>query len=293
MSNSVRTLAELEREFLAWLRQEVSSGRCADQTYRYYQHQLDPWIEAVGGDRLLSEIVAFDLERQKTSWHRVQAVQRLFNWAVDTELIARTPFKKVKPPARGERSRVLSRKDLLKLLRAARPALRRFLIAMVHSLARPQEVRVLRWSQLDPAMTAFTLTDFKGKRRRRDGVKTRTICIDRRLRRLLVRLRDRRVDESQDFVFLNQSGRPWTNNAVRLCMARLRERCQLGGSGEVIVAYTLRHTAATTATANGVLDRVLADLMGHSSTRTTARYQHLQPEHLAGAIDQATKKRSA
>ena len=57
--------------------------------------------------------------------------------------------------------------------------------------------------------------------------------------------------------------------------------------GENIVAYTLRHTAATRACTSGVPDRVLADLMGHTSTNTTRRYQHPQLEHLADAIKQA------
>jgi site-specific recombinase XerD len=67
---------------------------------------------------------------------------------------------------------------------------------------------------------------------------------------------------------------------------RLRDKVGLGPdeNGEQVVAYTMRHTSATRASARGVRDRVLAELMGHTSTTTTQRYQHLQADHLAEAI---------
>ena len=42
-----------------------------------------------------------------------------------------------------------------------------------------------------------------------------------------------------------------------------------------MVCYTWRHSAATEATLRGIRDRVLAELLGHASTRMTERYQHL------------------
>ncbi len=62
--------------------------------------------------------------------------------------------------------------------------------------------------------------------------------------------------------------------------------------GENVVAYTLRHTGGTRATAQGVRDRVLADLMGHAQTTTTRRYQHLQTEHLHAALQKTNQRRA-
>ena len=114
--------------------------------------------------------------------------------------------------------------------------------------------------------------------------------------RLLARLRRRwngRTfwDQGDDYVFLTSKGRPWTNNAVRCCMRRLRKKCGFDEDGqERLVAYTFRHTAATFAVANGVRDRVLADLMGHVQPSMTQKYIHLQPAHLISAIREATKQ---
>ena len=63
-------------------------------------------------------------------------------------------------------------------------------------------------------------------------------------------------------------------------------------NGENVVAYTLRHTAATRACTSGVPDRVLADLMGHTSTDTTRRYQHPRLDDLARAIRQANTRKA-
>jgi site-specific recombinase XerD len=99
-----------------------------------------------------------------------------------------------------------------------------------------------------------------------------------------------RSETEEGIVFRNAAGRPWTGNAVRCCMRRLRKHFTTKGETEKIVAYHVRHTMGTQFTAAGVRDRVLADLMGHSSTRTTARYQHLQVEHLWEAMEQFEKK---
>ncbi len=60
--------------------------------------------------------------------------------------------------------------------------------------------------------------------------------------------------------------------------------------GERVVCYTLRHTAATTATENGIPQKVLAEMMGHTRTETTERYQHVKADHLKKMINQATAR---
>jgi len=68
-------------------------------------------------------------------------------------------------------------------------------------------------------------------------------------------------------------------------MRRLRKHFVKESDTEKVVAYTVRHSTATIAAAAGVRDRMLADIMGHASTRTTARYQHLQVSHLRDAFE--------
>lgn len=287
------TLKDLRDSFLSW----VKSAR-AERTVEHYARNLDAFLLAVG-NLAVEDLRAHHLLTWGQRWHQVQAVQRLFQWAAfDAELIERNPFQRVKRPRLGRRCRVLTRGQLARMLRAAGPALRRFMLAQRETLARPQEVRALRWEDLHcPGPIAerrericgggacFVLEEYKGRAARADPETPRVIPITPRLGRLLLRL-EAAAGAQGGPIFLNTAGRPWTRNAVRCAFRALRRRLNIGRDqrGENIVAYTVRHSVATWATAAGVRDRVLADLMGHASTATTARYQHLSTEHLAHAM---------
>ena len=224
----------------------------------------------------------------------MQAVQRLYNWAVAMGLVAANPVRSVRAPDPGQRQRILSPTETARLLRAADKPYRAVLLALRHTIARPQEIRALQWKHLlRQPYPMFELTEFKAKARRTDRrTARRRIPLDDRMLRLLRRLAARQNSAPDDHVFLNRHGQPWSANALRIRMRNLRKRVGLGPDerGERVVNYTLRHTAATRACVAGVRDRVLADVMGHSRTDRTARYQHLQDDHLHRAIRTANAR---
>jgi integrase len=280
-------LGELADQFGEWLQREVEAKRLAPATKVYYVDNLQKFLDAVGGRRPASGILPIELERFKSGWHSVQTVRRLYNWGVKMGLLEKNQLAEVERPAAGKRKRILSPIESARLLRGADQHFRRFLLAQRHTIARPQEIRALQWKHfVREPVPHFVLEEFKGKNLRKEDAGPRIIPVDDRLLRLLNRLQLRRNATPQDFVFLNRHGQRWTGNAVRCRMRRLRERVGLvvDERGEEVVAYTLRHSAATRATARGVRDRALADVMGHASTATTARYQHLPVEELSAAI---------
>lgn len=292
-----RTIGEIADEFGDWMRQEVDAGRKQPSTLEYYRHHLQKFLDEVGGNREALSILSLELERYKTNWHSVQTVQRLYNWAVEMRLLAENPFKGIEAPAVGERERVLTRHEEVRLLRAADRSFRHFLWAMIHTIARPQEVRAFQWKHLTlEPVPMFQLKDYKAKRLRKKSKQkqTRKFPLDNFMLRLLARLAEAHEPDPDAFVFLNARGRPWTGNAVRCRMRRLREKVGLTAdeNGESVVTYTFRHTGGTRATVNGVPSKVLAELMGHTSTTTTERYQHPQVEHLHDAINKVNQRRA-
>lgn len=289
----VKTLKPLIVLFLDW----TAANRAAGTTAGYKRH-LDAFAVAVG-DVSLSDLRAYHLLEWGRTWHQIQAVQRLFNWAKnDAELIDRNPFTRVKKPTPRGRRRILSYHELAKLLRVSRRDFRELLIASRETLSRPQEVRTLAWEELrhDESAQAvedalrqgtayFELTEFKARKRRRDHQTTRVIPISLRLGRLLLRIRQRDAVAGGE-VFRTFRGVPWSKERIRQRMRTARKRAglQRDRAGETVCLYTLRHTMATRACARGVRDRVLADLLGHTTTRTTARYQHLEVPDLIEAM---------
>lgn len=289
------TLSDLSRDFHRWNEKNRAPG-----TGKNYRRLIDRWITHVGNVDCLI-LKKHHLISWAQTWHEIQAVQRLFSWAVNVaELLERNPFATVKRPALGVRRRILDKPVLARMLWKSKQDFRRFMIAARETLARPQEVRAFAWSDLwwperpaglvaalQSGKVLIVLDEYKGQGRRSDTTMARVIPVSPRLARMLVRLVQRGCS-MEGHIFTTAAGRPWTNNTVRLRMRSLRDRLNLGRDkrGERVVTYTLRHTIATWYTAAGVRDKTLAELMGHTSTRTTARYQHLSADHLRAAMDQ-------
>jgi len=288
-----RSTADLVSGFLAW-----AQGALAANTVAAYRHQLRKFV-ALHGAVKVRQIRSVHVTSWARTWHEVQAVVRLFNWARDEAGIVRcSPFIKLRLPRRGRRKRILLPADIVRLLRSARGYARNYLIALRETFARPQEIRLACWEDLQsedmrlsmeealPAGKAILVFhDFKDCGRRKDSTRPRVLLVTARLGRLMVRLRRRSVPSTGP-IFPNSKGEPLTKNCVRCLMRRLRVRVGLGADqhGEKIVAYTLRHSLATFAASQGIGNQTLADLLGHVDARTTSRYLHLQVSHLREAI---------
>lgn len=279
-------LVQVYVRYVTWLTGEVQRSRRRPGTLAYYVRQLQPLLADLGSVPVV-ELKPIHLSNHTQTWHRVQAAQRLLNWAVQQEVLACNPWAKIQKPSAGQRTRVLSGEQWALFLDHSGPELRRFLTFQRLTLARPGEVRNLVWGDLvsgEDGLIGFRLEEFKSKGRRTDGVAIRFLVLNVKAVELVVGLGvEGRPPDAP--VFLNTRGKAWTTTALRQAVKRAVLRA---GLPDDVVAYTVRHTAATEATRRGVRDRVLADLMGHTTTRTTARYQHLNPADLRGAIEAAT-----
>lgn len=309
----VLTVAHLIDSFDAHYGVLIQCGQAEAATREWYR-DAHKKLRVAAGSFPAAELRAHHLVGVDFTNHFVRALKALYKWATDedVDLVPKNPFRKLRTPPCGERNRVLSRSELRRLYLACRavheqigpPRSRRmtwrrspfrlFLFVMFHTLARPGEVRKLLWRDVRLDQRMIVLTKFKCKDRRRDGVKVRTIPLDLMTVRMLTNWYHRRSPRPDDPVFVSErTGKMWSPNAIRCKMRRARLTAGLGREGEggeQVVCYTLRHTSGTVATVNGVRDRELADIMGHTTTRTTARYQHLSADHLVTRIDQATAR---
>lgn len=297
MSIRIRTVI---RKFLSW-----AEGALSQATVNAYRHQLTKFNRQVP-NKVVCRLRPIDLTAWAKSWHEVQAIVRVCNWAVhDAKLIRINPLGRVRKPARGMRRRILTPQELARLCRRSRPAPRCFLLALRETMARPQEIRAASWDQLQADLPGMSIDDalasghalivqqeYKDCARRGDTSRPRVLLVSRRLGRLILRLGKTQTDR-QGVIFKNSRGKAWTRNAVRCLLRRLRRRLQLASDarGENVTAYTVRHSLATWAAALGVVDRTLADLLGHVETRTTTRYLHLQVGHLRAAMARFTQDR--
>lgn len=285
---------DLTRSFLAALQIRVKLDQAEAATLKWYAAHLTK-LDRAAGDFPAAELRAEHLIGVEFTNSFVRVLKALYKWAADedVQLVARNPFRKLTPPPCGQRERVLTRPEFVRLYLASSRPFRRFLFVLARTIARPGEIRGLRWGDVQWERRLIVLKKFKGKRRRKDNVKVRTIPLDWPTLRLLRNLFEHAGRPAHDApVWIGKHGRQWSPNAVRCQMRRVRVRAGLlaGEGEEQIVAYTLRHTGGTNATRAGVRDAELAQVMGHARTATTARYQHLNGQDVVNAIDRVSAR---
>lgn len=284
-----RKFSYLASRFLLW------AAKCLHKTtVNVYRHYFQKFLEEVG-DLAVNRIKPASVTGWAKTWHASQAIVRLFRWAFyDAALIKSNPLERVKHPPKGERKRIITRAEQVRMFRACDPDMRALLIGYRETFARPGELRAATWADLYPQTTranlrkalaagdvAIVLHDYKNRKQRRTPNEPRVILLSPRVGRLLCRLMRGELDQAAP-IFQTAAGKKWTANALRCRLRKLRARLNLkrDARGENLVPYTFRHTGATAATAAGIRDRILADLLGHTETSTTRRYQHLDVAHV-------------
>lgn len=296
-----RKFSFLSSRFLTW------AAKCLSPiTVDVYRHYFRKFVEDVG-DLAVNRIKPSTITAWAKTWHASQAIVRLFRWAcADAMLIKSNPLNRVKHPPKGQRRRVATSAEQSRMMRAAAADLRALLIAYRETMARPGELRAATWADVHPKTTraklrealaagraSIVLHEYKNRKRRRLPNGPRVILLSPRVGRLICRLMRGELDAAAA-VFQTTRGKPWTANAVRCRLRRMRGELGLTRDvrGENIVPYTFRHTGATLACAAGVRDRILADALGHVETSTTSRYQHLDVEHVRAALAKFWKRRA-
>ncbi len=279
------TVADLIDAYDRGLQVAVSSGNKSSKTRDWYTFQFKK-LRRAAGHLPASELRVWHLHAIKITHHFARAIRSLYAWSTDNDLTPKNPFQKLEIPKCGQRERTVTRTELCRLMLASPRRFRRYLFLLAHTMARPSEIRLLRWSEIDFEKRVVSLRDFKAKDKRRDGLKVRAIPLDRRAVFLLSRMARRR---SSDYVFDCVDGSPWSYNSVRSMMRKARREAGLEGDGERIVCYTLRHTGATNAMRAGVQTTLLAKMLGHAKVTTTQRYQHPTTDDLVDAIEQVER----
>jgi integrase len=90
--------------------------------------------------------------------HALAAIRRMFGWAVERDIIAKSPVDGVRPPAPAvARDHVLTEDQLSRLYAAAAGDGGAYVRALVLSAQRRTEVATMRWSDLDLDKQVWTL----------------------------------------------------------------------------------------------------------------------------------------
>ena len=237
----------------------------AAATERYLAREILPRLGAkrIGEIRradvreMLNEIT----DRSPTTANRVLAVtRRLFNWAVEEEIIAASPIGKIKATKETSRDRVLADDEIRLVWRAFDRIGAPFGVVgklLLLTGARRTEVAEMRWSEVDMAARVWTVPAARSKNK-----VAHTIPLSDQAIEILKGLK--RVESKGDFVFT--FGRVAVQGFARKKIEL--DAAITADNGAPIAGWTyhdLRRTLATNLQKLGVRLEVTEAVLGHTS----------------------------
>jgi integrase len=211
-----------------------------------------------------------------------RSISRVFSWACEQGVLPSNPLKGMRCPRAKTRQRILTDGEFRALLRASDRDFKVLLYSLSQTGCRPKEARTLRWT--DVREDRWVLTEHKTAYK---TGKTRTIFLTQSMQKLMQVLRKK---SNSEFVFVNARQQPWTVNAMRLRIARIKRNTDLAKD---VCCYLFRHAWGTNAILNGVDPITVATCMGHSSLEMISKvYVHLadKHEHLQQAMEKAGRR---
>ena len=282
-SSSAR-VADVIEAFLAW-----SKVHRSDERNRNYFWYGEKFAEAAGY-LSVAELKPIHVTRfvDKHGWKETternarRSVYRAFSWAKEEGIIPENPLRGMKCPRARTRERALTNEEYVILMKKSRRDFKRLLFALRQTGCRPKEARTLTWDQVREDRWVLP----KHKTAYKVG-KPRVVFLSKPMQRLMKTLKSR---SASDYVFLNARGVPWTVNAIRCRINRLKEKTDLPKD---VCSYLLRHAFGTNAILNGVDVITVAELMGHESLDMIKKvYAHLadKHQHLQDALEQARRR---
>lgn len=280
------TLYQLSQVYLDWV--EINRK---PNTYTRHRYYLKSFIDKVGKQLRPSQLKVHHVVK----WHEslgvgstaqndaVGTVQRMLNWAVEQEYIARNPVKGMKKPRRKRRDVFYTPEQWQKIRKHATGPLIDLLDFLYLTGCRPLEARSIEARHLHDDLVIFPADESKGKN------EPRVIYLVPEAKAILCRLAEEHPDGA---LFRNSKGNPWTKDAIKSRLTRISKKV-----GFRVIAYGARHSFATNALTEGGVDPIsVAHLMGHRDTSMVSRvYSHLSknPQFLRQQAALAIQKREA
>jgi integrase len=241
------------------------------------QPVLDGLVASIG-DRLLTEISAFHIERwkreraavvsQSTVNRELNIVRGCFSRAVEWGRLGVSPLRTVKPyRVDNVRLKTCSPEEIKTLLDNAPADLALLSRLTLESLLRLSEALGLRREDIGPTW-ALVVQSKSGKARQVPlTAETRAALLNRSHR--------------SGYIFgIGKDGEPPTAAAISVAFARLASSLGLSG----VSHHTFRHTGATVMVRAGISLRAVQMIGGWSTLRMVERYAHVTDAEFARAV---------
>ncbi len=168
---------------------------------------------------------------------------------------------------------VLSQEEIKRLFESVENIKHKCILMLIYSAGlRRSEVINLRIEDISKERKLLFIKDAKGKKDRFSLLSEKVLIYLRQYYRLY---------RPGYWLFEGQHGAKYSASSVQKIFHRAVERAGILSRPTV---HTLRHSFATHLVEKGVNLKIVQDLLGHASSKTTEIYLHIAKEHLASVI---------
>ena len=192
----------------------------------------------------------------------------MFRLAIDWEYAKENPVKKIKfEKENNSRTRFLEKEELKKLLDCCHPLLKAIVLVAVNTGMRKEEIRTLKWRDVDFQRGFVTLY------RTKNG-EIRNVPLNRTAKEMLMAI-PKHVNSP--FIFCNSDGNLYNFRASFITALK-------NAGIKDFRFHDLRHTAASYLAMAGIDLNTIRDILGHKSLGMVLRYAHLSKSHQMNAV---------
>ena len=297
---NAQTVAEWAIEWLS----VYKNGKCAYNTYTQYKSNVEKYIiPELGQMKLVNvkpvHIMSFLNKYSNMSQSHVSKLKitlnGIFDTAVDNELCARNPVRKIKAEGLKPKEKEIFSEDEIKTIvshcEKERSNISDAMLTLLYTGLRREELLGLMWKDIDFDKNTIhicrTVIAQGNKKTLRDETKnkssTRTIPIMPQLKTIL-----ETKPKTSQFVFPAQNGDFYSPHRFNDCFKRLLERINRENNADIkiLTPHSCRHTMASLLLAKGVSLKIIQQILGHSSIVMTGNvYTHTNIEVLQQAVE--------
>lgn len=274
-SFTTATIEELTRDYLEWVKLHYTAQTYRERTYTMnYINRIVGNVPVQGFNDHHVSLYQKTRKAQGVSGRTINKelnyVRGFLRWAREEKgMETRTVKMKALPEPRPIPI-VLSPSEVKRILDAATPYYRAFILCLYTLVLRFKEAAHLRWSDID--------FENKAVRCQQKGGTFKILPLSKML---ISALKEIGQKDGDQYVFgRGEEGRPPVN--VRKTIKAL---CQKTGITKRVYPHLFRHSGATALMADGVNLRVVQRMLGHADIGTTEWYTTVVMEHLRGAGD--------
>jgi integrase/recombinase XerD len=211
-------------------------------------------------------------EEEKSSSYQNLAVNAI-KFYIEDVCSKKMPEVVLRPKGEKKLPLVLSEQEVSSLIKSLQNIKHKTILSMIYSSGlRVSEAVHLKIEDIDLDRGIIRIEQSKGK-------KDRIVPLSRRVYEMYKQYSA--VYKPKIWVFEGQTGGPYTIRSIQVIF---HDACKKAGITKKATVHTLRHSYATHLLEKGTDIRIIQELLGHSSSKTTEIYTHVSNKLISRVV---------